>query len=124
MSEFKQQFDRTAVPSLLQRYGDLVEYSDPGLVDPAILTAKLTSEKQERRRMANGWEVVTTRQARIRTAELDIVFRLDGKLVVTDDCKAYAIENARVLTNGFTLLELTRTETGEVTRIGYRGRGS
>ena len=120
MSEFKEQFDRTGVPSLLRRFGDLILYSDPSITEPVEVTAKLTSEKQERRYRANGWEAVTTRQARVQTAELAITFRLDGKLVA--DGKNYAIDNVRVLTNGFTLLDLTRSESGEITRVRYRGR--
>lgn len=122
MSEFKERFVRTCAPELMRRFGDLALYTEADLSSPVEFHAKFTSEKQERRRHDNGWDVVTVRTARYQASELaeGIVFRLNGTIFF--EGKNYAIESMPEMINGFVLLNLIRVEVGERSRPRYRGR--
>lgn len=127
MSRFATNFSRVAAVSLLRWFGVDVEYEDDSLGSPITINAKLTREKQERRKDSmGGWSLVTTRSARFRTADVATTILVSGTVTIVDVDGTtelfYCIENVNQVEGGMTQLNLMRSDMVEIARQNYRGR--
>lgn len=117
MGHFHDDYEHASA-DLVDYYGRPILYSDPTLSEPAGVTAKVYGENGERRQNDYGWYWVQTRAIEIMHCEVEV--RSDG--IFTIDDQDYSIESIGVRGEAKTKIELTRSQAGEITRPGYRGR--
>lgn len=108
---------QNASADLVEYYGQPILYSDDSLADPVDIFAKVYSERSVRRQNDFGWYWVQIRTIECLRTETEI--RSDGTITISG--KDYSIDSIGERAGGRTVIELVRTQAGEVSRPGYRG---
>lgn len=122
MGHFENDYEHASA-DLVDYYSQPISYTDDseeiGGVPVDGIEAMVYSERRERRKNDYGWYWMSMR--RVVLINNEIALRSDGKFTI--DGRDYSIESTGEKAGDRTVVELVRSEAGEVNRPGYRGYG-